>query len=119
MKLAFLIPVLALGACQAVGAPTAERIATVRTAADAKVADAAKALSDNCFLVRTAISVGEAFARGATVKRRLAQAAVVVDSYCSGPPPADIAGALVRLAAIYRDVNNAVPEVKAHMPDGV
>jgi hypothetical protein len=102
---------LALAGCQT----TVNTATTAKTAADVKVRDAAKALSDNCALVQTAIMIGHTFAESAATKRRLAQAQAAANVYCSGPPPEDVAGALIKLAAIYQQVNAAVPEVKAHV----
>lgn len=85
---------------QAVVSPTPNKV-------DAAIAKTARTISGYCTLARIGISAGQFFANKPKVAAAINYAGAVVNSYCNGPPPTDVATALDALKAAYQAVATA------------
>lgn len=108
---------ISLAGCQSVrqAQTVPEKVAIIRTETDKAVAATAEALKAACFAARIGIDLTSTFTKNARLISALAKARVAVDSYCSGPTPQDVAGALEAVTAAYRAVMAAAPQVAALM----
>ncbi len=105
---------LTLGACAnipktASGAPD---IAVIKTATDQKVKETADTLKAACAAISLGVDLWQTFNKNAKVAKALADAEVAIDSYCRGPTPEDIPGALAAIGRAYAAIQaarNAAP----------
>lgn len=82
---------------QAVVAPTKNKL-------DQAIASTAQTISGYCTLASWGVAAGELFTSKPKVVAAVAKAKLVINSYCSGPPPSDVPTALAALGAAYTAV---------------
>ena len=100
---------LALAGCQTT-APASVDV-SVSVPVDARIAAVSKKLADNCALMQIGLAVGEGFNRDARVKQALGYGKIAVDKFCLAPPT-DVNSAIIQLAQIALDINEAVQAAK-------
>ena len=99
---------LALAGCQT----TATTVSVpIEAPLDAKIAAVSKKLAENCALMQVALILGHSLNKDATVKLALNEGKVAVDRFCINPPT-DVNTAIIQLAEIAIQINDAVKAAK-------